>query len=141
MAALRHHVRGTPPTILVVDDDADCRLIYSDYLRAQGWVVFTAGDGRTAIDKAFELRPDAMVLDLAMPRVDGWTVMKEVRASSWTAAMPIVVLSAIGTSRDDAFETGCDAFLAKPCPPETLLLQLRGLLRGSTAAVGYGASQ
>ena len=75
MSSLRHHVRDTPPTILVVDDDPDCRLIYSDYLRSQGWVIFTAGDGRAAIDKARELRPDALVLDLAMPRVDGWTVM------------------------------------------------------------------
>jgi len=141
MSALRHHVRDTPPTILVVDDDPDCRLIYSDYLRSQGWQVFTAGDGRAAIDKARELRPDALVLDLAMPRVDGWTVMKELRGSSWTSTIPIVVLTAIGSTRDDAFETGCDAFLAKPCPPETLLLQLRGLLRCWTAALDYGASQ
>ena len=120
----------------MVDDDPDCRLIYSDYLRSQGWVAFTAGDGRAAIDKARELRPDALVLDLAMPRVDGWTVMKELRGSSWTSAIPIVVLTAIGATRDDAFEAGCDAFLAKPCQPETLLLQLRGLLRCSIAAIG-----
>src|SRR5437870_5386320 len=67
---------GSAPTILVVDDDADSRLIYSEYLRAQGWLAFTAADGRGALDKIDELNPDGVVLDLAMPRVDGWTVLK-----------------------------------------------------------------
>ena len=120
---------GLPPTILVVDDDADSRLIYSEYLRAQGWLTFTAADGRSALDKVAELAPDAIVLDLAMPRVDGWTVLKHLRESSWTADIPVVVVSASIVARDQAFQAGCDAFLLKPCPPETLLLQLRGLFR------------
>jgi two-component system cell cycle response regulator DivK len=120
---------GLPPTILVVDDDADSRLIYSEYLRAQGWLTFTAADGRSALDKVAELAPDAIVLDLAMPRVDGWTVLKHLRESSWTANIPVVVVTASMTARDEAFQAGCDAFLLKPCPPETLLLQLRGLFR------------
>jgi CheY-like chemotaxis protein len=118
-----------PPTILVVDDDADARVIYSEYLRAHGWLTFTAVDGRSALDKVAELAPDAIVLDLAMPRVDGWTVLKHLRDSSWTATIPVVVVTASMTARDEAFEAGCDAFLLKPCPPETLLLQLRGLFR------------
>jgi two-component system, cell cycle response regulator DivK len=120
---------GLPPTILVVDDDADSRLIYSEYLRAQGWLTFTAADGRSALDKVAELAPDAIVLDLAMPRVDGWTVLKHLRESSWTADIPVVVVTASIVARDQAFQAGCDAFLLKPCPPETLLLQLRGLFR------------
>jgi DNA-binding response OmpR family regulator len=133
--------RSTPLTILVVDDDADCRLIYATYLRTNGWVVFTADDGRGAIDKAFDLRPDAIVLDLVMPRVDGWTVLRELRGSSWTSETPIVVLTAMGTTRDAAFEAGCTAYLAKPCPPQTLLLQLRGLFRSAAGEVLYGVSQ
>ncbi len=125
--------------ILIADDDADSRLIYSDFLRAQGWTVFTAADGRTAIDKAVELGPNAIVLDLAMPRVDGWTVMKRLRDSSWTANIPIVVLTALGSAREDAFQAGCDAYLAKPCPPETLLLQLRGLLRCAAVGAAHGS--
>ena len=117
------------PTVLVVDDDADSRLIYSEYLRAQGWLAFTAADGRIALDKIEELSPDAVVLDLAMPRVDGWTVLRGLRESSWTAALPVVVLTASMNAREQAFQAGCDAFLLKPCPPETLLLQLRGLIR------------
>jgi len=117
------------PTVLVVDDDADSRLIYSEYLRAQGWLAFTAADGRSALDKIEELSPDAIVLDLAMPRVDGWTVLKQLRESSWTAVLPVVVVSASVTARDEAFKAGCDAFLLKPCSPEILLLQLRSLFR------------
>lgn len=120
---------GLLPTVLVVDDDTDSRVIYSEYLRAQGWLTFTAADGRSALDKVAELAPDAIVLDLAMPRVDGWTVLKQLRESSWTAAIPVVVVTASTIARDQAFQAGCDAFLLKPCPPETLLLQLRGLFR------------
>jgi two-component system cell cycle response regulator DivK len=125
----KRRTAGLPPTVLVVDDDADSRLIYSEYLRAQGWLTFTAADGRSALDKVEELAPDAIVLDLAMPRVDGWTVLKHLRESSWTAAISVVVVSASMSARDEAFQAGCDAFLLKPCPPETLLLQLRGLFR------------
>jgi CheY-like chemotaxis protein len=118
-----------PPTLLIVDDDAAARLIYSEYLRLQGWVVFTAADGRAALDKATGLRPDVVVLDLTMPRVDGWTVLKYMRESSWTDAIPVVVVTGSAEAREDAFEAGCDAFLSKPCPPETLERQLRGLFR------------
>jgi CheY-like chemotaxis protein len=115
--------------VLVVDDDADSRLIYSEYLRAHAWLAFTAANGRVALDKIDELRPDAVVLDLAMPHVDGWTVLSQLRESSWTARVPVVVLTASTNARDKAFQAGCDAFLLKPCPPETLLLQLSGLFR------------
>jgi CheY-like chemotaxis protein len=112
------------PTALLVDDDPDARIIYAAYLRWQGWHVVTAADGRVALDKALELIPDAVVLDLAMPRVDGWTVLKELRASSWTAHIPVVVLTAVDGTRDEAFRAGCNAYLVKPCPPEVVWMQL-----------------
>jgi two-component system, cell cycle response regulator DivK len=115
--------------VLVVDDDVDARRIYSDYLRTKGWTVVSAADGRRAIDKANELKPDVVVLDLAMPKVDGWTVLRHLRESSWTQPIPIVVVSAVTSARDEAFQLGCDAFLTKPCPPEVLWLQVRALFR------------
>ena len=122
-----------PLTVLVVEDDADARRIYSEYLRVHGWVVFGAADGRAGLDKAIDLRPDIIVLDLAMPRVDGWTVLKNLRESSWTATIPVIVVTALTDVRDEAFEAGCDAYLAKPCPPEVLLKQIVALLRNSIA--------
>ena len=71
--------------VLVIEDDADARHIYSEYLRSKRWTVFSAVDGRMGLNKINELRPDVIVLDLAMPRVDGWTVLKNVRESSITA--------------------------------------------------------
>ena len=120
---------GLRPTVLIADDDADSRMMYSGYLRTHGWLAFTAADGRLALDKIEELGPDAIVLDIKMPRVDGWTVLKQLRDSSWTAGLLVVVLTASMDDREQAFQAGCDAFLLKPCPPETLLLQLRGLFR------------
>jgi DNA-binding response OmpR family regulator len=116
------------PTVLIVDDDFDARQMYSEYLRLKGWAAFTAADGRTGIDKAMELVPNAIVLDLSMPRVDGWTVLEHLRESSWTQAIPIVVVSAL-EARDRALECGCDAYLSKPCNPEAVWLQIRALLR------------
>jgi DNA-binding response OmpR family regulator len=74
------------------------------------------------------------VLDLAMPRVDGWTVLKNVRESSVTADIPVVVVSALTDARDPAFLAGCDAYLAKPCSPEVLYLQIRALARRRAGA-------
>ncbi len=95
----------------------------------KGLTVFTAPDGRLGLNKTQELIPDVIVLDLAMPRVDGWTVLKHVRGSSVTSRIPVVVVSALTEARDDAFQAGCDAYLTKPCPPEVLYLQIRALTR------------
>lgn len=115
--------------VLVVDDDMDARRIYTDYLRSKGWTVTSAADGRKALDKISDLKPDVVVLDLAMPRVDGWTVLKQLRESSWTRQMPIIVVSAVTDKRDEAYYAGCDAFLTKPCPPEVLWLQILAMFR------------
>lgn len=80
-------------------------------------------------EQTIELTPDLIVLDLAMPKVDGWTVLKRIRESSATAHIPVVVVSPLSDARDDAFAAGCDAYLMKPCTPEVVYLQLSALLR------------
>ena len=80
----RHRQANESLAVLVIEDDADARHIYSEYLRSKRWTVFSAIDGRMGLNKINELRPDVIVLDLAMPRVDGWTVLKNVRESSMT---------------------------------------------------------
>jgi DNA-binding response OmpR family regulator len=126
---MKRRSRSDSVTVLVIDDDPDARRIYPTYLRAKACVVFSAADGRAGIDQAIDLRPDLIVLDLAMPRVDGWTVLAQLRESSWTADIPIIVLTARTDARDEAFRLGGDAYLSKPCPPEVLWWQIRGLLR------------
>jgi DNA-binding response OmpR family regulator len=121
--------RPESPAAIVIEDDVDARRIYSEYLRLKGWTVFTAQDGRSGLNKTLELLPDVVVLDLAMPKVDGWTVLKHLRQSSITAQIPVVVITALPDARDNAFEAGCDAYLSKPCSPDVLHRQLRALLR------------
>ena len=115
--------------VIVIEDDADARQMYAEYLRQQGCTVFTAPDGRAGLNKIDELTPDVIVLDLAMPRVDGWTVLKNVRESSLTAQIAVVVVSAVSDARDQAFHMGCDAYLVKPCAPDVLYLQIKALSR------------
>ena len=112
----------------MVDDDFDARTIYSIYLRAVGCRVSVATDGRAALDKADELTPDIIVMDLAMPRLDGWEAIRRLRRSSWTRAIPIIAVSAVPLSRETAFDAGCDAYLTKPCEPKVLWTQIRTLL-------------
>ena len=133
MSPSKRRIPFESQSVLIVDDDPDARRMYAEYLRMKGWAAFMAGDGRTGLDKAADLTPSAVVLDLAMPRVDGWTVLRQLRDSSWTVQIPVVVVSAVGDVRDEAFRFGCDAFLAKPCVPEVLWLQLRALFRFQTA--------
>lgn len=103
--------------------------MYAEYLRAQGCAVFCAADGESAVEKCRALMPDVVVLDLAMPRVDGWTALRMLRESSWTDRVAVVVVSAVPDSRDGSLQAGGDAHLAKPCMPHVLWLQVQALLR------------
>lgn len=116
-------------TILVVDDDPDARTIFSEYLRSKGCVVFTARDGRVAVEKATTLGPDIVVMDLAMPHVDGFEAIRRLRDSSWTRRLPILAISAVPLTQDLALEAGCDAYLSKPVDPGALWLQITSMLR------------
>ena len=113
----------------MVDDDPDARGIFGDYLRSKGWVVFTANDGRAALEKSQSLGPDVVVMDLAMPHMDGFEAIRRLRESSWTRRLPIIAVSAVPLSQDAAIATGCDAYLAKPVDPEVLWLQICSILR------------
>jgi CheY-like chemotaxis protein len=114
---------------LVVDDDPDARAIYSAYLRSKDLIVFTAVDGRSALEKAKSLGPDIIVMDLAMPHVDGFEAIRRLRESSWTRRLPVIAVSALPLSQEAALVAGCDAYLAKPVPPDILWLQICSILR------------
>ena len=116
------------PVVLVVDDDLDARLIYRHYLTVMGCQVYTARDGLIGVQVAKRRKPDVIVMDLAMPRLDGWAATTELKHSPITRSIPIIVLSAVPTSRSEARAAGCDGFLAKPCLPELLWCEIRLLL-------------
>jgi two-component system, cell cycle response regulator DivK len=120
--------KPTKPSILVVDDDLDARTMYGVYLKSMGCTVYTATDGAGAIKQALALHPDLIVLDLAMPHVDGWQAAERLRRAPSTRAIPIIALTAIPGARESARLSGCDAFMAKPCLPQLLWCEVRLLL-------------
>jgi two-component system cell cycle response regulator DivK len=121
-------MRTRPLSVLVVDDDRDARAMYRMYLMHAGCKVRTARDGQVAIDKANHSAPDVIVMDLAMPRLDGWSASRSLKASPATAHIPIIALSAASEAGQDARAAGCDGFLAKPCQPDLLWWEIRALL-------------
>ena len=116
------------PSILVADDDIDTRTMYGVYLKSKGCDVLTATDGVGAIKQAMAMHPDLIVLDLAMPHLDGWAAAERLRRSPATRSIPIIALTAIPGARESARLSGCDAFMAKPCLPQLLWCEVRLLL-------------
>ena len=119
---------------MVVDDDRDARAIYSMYLRAMGCVVHTAADGVHAMEQATTYIPDVIVLDLAMPTLDGWEAAERLKQSVVTRHIPIIALTAEPGARESARISGCDAFLAKPCLPQLLWCEISLLLDRASGA-------
>jgi CheY-like chemotaxis protein len=116
--------------ILMVDDFQDNREMYAAYLRHAGFVVEEAVTGTEALDKAFAVSPDLIVMDLSLPGVDGWEATRRLKSDARTQHIPIVVVSghALEGSVRSAQAAGCDAFLRQPCLPNALLAEVRKLL-------------
>jgi len=102
--------------------------MYGLYFKSMGCSVCTATDGASAVNQATALRPDIIVLDLAMPYVDGWAAAERLRRSPVTRDIPIIALTAIPGARESARLSGCDAFVSKPCLPQLLWCEVRLLL-------------
>lgn len=114
--------------ILVVDDEAAIRDLVATYLRAEGFAVDDAADGGEALDRVERHPPDLMVLDLRLPTVDGFDVLREVRR---TSNLPVIVLSARAEEADKliGLELGADDYLTKPFSPRELVARVRAVLR------------
>jgi two-component system, cell cycle response regulator DivK len=125
----------TKPVILLVEDFADARDMYREYLEYSGFTVETAGDGHEAIVKANEHNPDLILMDLSLPGLDGWEATKRLRADPATAHLTIVALSAHALAADweRARLAGCDGFIAKPCLPHDLVHEMTAYLRAAGA--------
>ena len=119
-------------TILVVEDEPQIAGIVRDYLEHAGFAVLTAGDGAAALALVRARRPDALVLDLGLPRVDGLDVIRAIRRDS---RVPILILSARGdeTDRVAGLELGADDYVVKPFSPRELVARVRAVLRRAEA--------
>ncbi len=110
--------------------------MYATYFLARGFRVQTAGDGETGFQYAVESRPDVIVMDLSMPRLDGWEATRRLKADGRTRHIPVIACTghAFGASVERALIVGCDAYVVKPCAPDDLLKEVRRLLARSRSA-------
>ena len=121
--------------VLIVDDDTRLSAMIADYLSGNGYVVHSAGNGLDGIAELSRRAPDAVILDVMLPDIDGLETCRRMRAVS---DVPILMLTAKGeeTDRIVGLELGADDYLPKPFNPRELLARLKAILRRRTGNVG-----
>jgi two-component system response regulator RpaA len=119
------------PRILVIDDDAAIAELVAINLEMAGYEVTHAEDGIKGQALAIQLLPDLIVLDLMLPRVDGFTVCQRLRRDDRTSDIPVLMLTALSQTQDkvEGFNSGADDYLTKPFELEEMLARVRALLR------------
>ena len=123
--------------VLVVEDDANNLDVASRIIRASGHEALVAVDGVAGLDLARVERPDAILVDLLLPRMDGWSLTRSLRTEPWAASIPIIAVSALAlpSDRARAIEAGCDDFVSKPFAPAELRAILLRYFPGGAAHV------
>ncbi|HUC42479.1 MAG TPA: response regulator, partial [Candidatus Sulfotelmatobacter sp.] len=124
-------VTATRPRVLVVDDSTLLRGILREELEAEGFDVHVAEDGAAALEKAADLRPDVILLDIGLPGMNGYEVCKRVKSDAATSDISVVMITALNELKDKlaGFEAGADDYLTKPFFTKELLARVRTNLR------------
>ena len=128
------------PLVLVVEDYQDAREMYAAYLQFSGYRVAEATNGIEAIEQANALMPDIILMDLALPKMDGWEATRRLKLQESTRHIPIVALTghALAGHAEGARQAGCDAFVTKPCLPDALVAEIKRMLASRAHAAGPG---
>ncbi len=123
----------------MVDDEPMVAEVVERYLRREGFDVALAADGEAAVAEAESNVPDLILLDLMLPKMDGLTAFRQIRAKS---SVPVIFLTAKGeeTDRIVGLETGADDYIAKPFSPREVVARVKAVLRRSTAAIPGGTA-
>ena len=121
---------GEAARVLVADDDENLLAIVSYRLERSGYVVIAANDGEEAVRLALAERPDLAVLDVMMPKLDGYEVTRRLRQHEQTRRMPVILLTARAQEADVArgFEAGADDYVRKPFSPQELRARVHAIL-------------
>jgi len=117
--------------VLIAEDEADIRQLISFNLERESYDTLLAGDGEEAVLMAYKKIPDLIILDLMLPRMDGFSVFKELRLDSRTKDIPVIMLTAKAQLDDviAGLEMGADDYLTKPFSPKELVLRVKALLK------------
>ena len=122
--------KGGTPIILVIEDYSDSRTLLSSLLRAKGYKVVEARDGKEGLLQANRITPDLILMDLAMPEMDGVEATRRIRQRHTLSRTPIFAISAYATAdvKHDAIAAGCAEVFIKPLDIETLLGKIKATL-------------
>jgi two-component system cell cycle response regulator DivK len=122
--------------VLVVEDYQDAREMYTAYLQFSGYRVAEATNGVEAVQKTLELMPDIILMDLALPKMDGWEATRRLKSDERTKHIPIVALTghALAGHAEGARQAGCDSFVTKPCLPDALVAEIQRMLAAHSSA-------
>ncbi|MFM2205777.1 MAG: hypothetical protein RLZZ560_1172 [Cyanobacteriota bacterium] len=124
-------VPAAPVRLLLVDDEPGLRTAVQTYLEDEGFQVTTAVDGEDGWTKAQELLPDLVISDVMMPRLDGYGLLRKLRADERLGGTPVIFLTAKGMTADriEGFQAGCDDYIPKPFDPDELVARVHNVVR------------
>jgi len=132
---MEEHGVGRPKRILYIDDETDLQWLVKHILEsAGGFEVMVCGSGAEGLSHIGEFDPDLVLLDVMMPGMDGFNVLRALRARSESAGLPVVFLTARTQDRDEYLRSGADGVIDKPFEPEDLLRRVRAYAKAPVPA-------
>jgi two-component system cell cycle response regulator DivK len=126
---MNHNTEATKK-ILVVDDNQDNRELVIKVLKSKGYLMMEAADGETALEQAIKQKPDLILMDISLPKIDGYEVTRRLKEQETFKAVPIIALTAhaMKGDREKALEAGCDGYIPKPISVRELPDQIQTFL-------------
>jgi len=114
-------------TILLVEDNEDNLVVYRTILEHVGYRVIEARDGEEGLSRATQDHPDLILMDISIPKIDGWEATRRLKADSGTREIPVIALTAhaLEEDREKAMRAGCDGYLAKPVEPRRVVEEVQ----------------
>ena len=122
---------GVTPTILLAEDHLDRREAMRALLEAHGYRVVEAANGREAVERALEERPDLVLMDIMMPEMDGFEATRVLRSQELTRGVPIIAVTAMDGAQRLSLQAGANDFIAKPIDTRGLMAKIRNWLHGA----------
>ena len=134
--------KGLPKKILVVDDNQDSRELVVKVLKNKGYVMVEAVDGEEAVEKAVAEKPDLILLDISIPKLNGYEVTRVLKSREEFKNIPVVALTAHAMKGDraKALEVGCEGYITKPINVRELPAQVKSFIRGRWESI-YGGEK
>ena len=124
-------------TVLLVEDNEDNLVVYRTILEHVGFRVIEARDGEEGVRQARKFKPNLILMDISIPKIDGWEATQQLKSDQDTKAIPIIALTAhaLEEDRQKAIQAGCDGYLAKPVEPRRVVQEVERFVGPAKAAV------